>query len=279
MLVNKQQLKAIFPHATGKNIELFCQPINDALAEFGMTHPTVVAMFLAQIGHESGELRYVKELASGAAYDTGRLAARLGNTPEADGDGQRYKGRGLIQITGVFNYKACSLALFNSEWILLKNPELLEQPIHAVRSACWFWESRNLSKYAHDIKRVTKLINGGYNGLKHREELFARAKKVLGSQAAAPTIAQTVPTAGVLTEKEKNEVAAIPEPIKVEPIVEAQPGSAKPGNQPQAAAQGSPTHEDQVVRLQGDEPKRSNPVDGGVLQAILSFFFRKNQGH
>ena len=74
-------------------------------------------------------------------YDTGTLAKRLGNTPEADGDGQLYKGRGLIQITGRYNYQQCGHTL---QLPLLKRPELLENPRHAVASACWFWADKNL---------------------------------------------------------------------------------------------------------------------------------------
>jgi putative chitinase len=77
--------------------------------------PKRQAAFLAQVGHESGQLQYVRELGGEqylSKYDTGNLAAKLGNTPELDGDGQRYRGRGPIQITGHSNYLRCSLALF-----------------------------------------------------------------------------------------------------------------------------------------------------------------------
>jgi len=93
------------------------------------------AMFIAQVLHESGEFKWLAEIGSNAylsKYDTGRLALRLGNTPEADGDGQLYKGRGLIQITGRYNYQQCGHAL---QLNLLKNPHLLENPRHAVASA------------------------------------------------------------------------------------------------------------------------------------------------
>lgn len=142
-----------------------------------------IAAFLAQIGHESGSLVYVKELGSHAyldKYDTGRLAKRLGNTPEDDDDGQLYRGRGLIQVTGRANYLAASKALFGDDR-LLKTPELLEQPGWAAESAAWFWSSRNLNALA-DADRftdLTKRINGGTNGLEDRKARYRQALKVI----------------------------------------------------------------------------------------------------
>lgn len=171
------QLRMIMPYA-GKRAEAFLDPLNRAMAEFGIDSPMQQAAFLAQIAHESGSLRYVRELASGAAYDTGRLAARLGNTPEDDGDGERYRGRGLIQITGTDNYRACSVALFGDGEHLLAHPELLEQPELAARSAAWFWKSRGLNDET-DFLQITRRINGGTNGLQDRLAYYDRAKGVL----------------------------------------------------------------------------------------------------
>jgi len=173
-----EQLKKVLIYAPDARIKLFLEPLNLALEEFNLGTPLRVAHFLAQIAHESGEFRYVKEIASGAAYDTGPLAVKLGNTPEADGDGQRYKGRGLIQITGKTNYRTCGAAL---KLDLIKSPELLEQPVNAVRSAAWFWNSRNLSLFADkdDVLSITKRINGGYNGLEDRKKYLDLAKKVI----------------------------------------------------------------------------------------------------
>jgi putative chitinase len=125
------------------------------------------AAFLAQIGHESGSLVYVKELGGDkyfAKYD-GRKD--LGNTQA--GDGARFCGRGLIQITGRANYGRASQALFGDDR-LLKNPELLEQPEWAAKSAVWYWTTRNLNALA-DADRftdITRAINGGTNGLEDR---------------------------------------------------------------------------------------------------------------
>lgn len=179
-MITLDQLRAILPTA-GKRAEVFIGPLNRAMVEFDIVTPARQAAFLAQIAHESGGLRYVCELASGEAYDTGRLAARLGNTPEDDDDGERYKGRGLIQITGTANYRDCSTALFGDPRHLLEHPELLELPDAAARSAAWFWSSRGLNELADagEFVRITKKINGGTNGLEDRQSHWERAKLVL----------------------------------------------------------------------------------------------------
>lgn len=171
-------LKEIMPHA-GKRAAIFADPISEACNRYQINTSLRLAAFLAQVAHESGSLLYVKELASGEAYDTGRLAAALGNTPADDDDGRRYKGRGLIQITGTANYWACSLAMFGDDR-LLHNPELLEQPGNAAMSAAWFWDSRklNIPADAGDFRKITKKINGGYNGWEDRLKFYARAKQI-----------------------------------------------------------------------------------------------------
>jgi len=180
MQITLDQLRSVMPNS-GKRAEIFLEPLNRAMEEFEINTPVRQAAFLAQIAHESGSLRYVRELASGAAYDTGRLAERLGNTPEDDGDGERYRGRGLIQITGTANYSACSAALYGDSQHLLDHPELLELPDAAARSAAWFWKSRGLNELADagDFLRVTKRINGGINGMDDRMAHWEQAKKVL----------------------------------------------------------------------------------------------------
>lgn len=201
MTVTLGQLAAICLVTPRRRLELFVESLNATLAEFSIDTLGRCSAFLAQIAHESGGFNYVRELASGKAYDTGSLAARLGNTPEADGDGQRYKGRGLIQITGRRNYENCAAAL---DLPLLDQPEFLEEPLHACRSAGWFWTAGarlNLSKRAQmhfqatglsvegldlnevadmgDFEGITLAINGGLNGQGERLALFRRAQASL----------------------------------------------------------------------------------------------------
>jgi putative chitinase len=175
--VGLKQLQTIMP-AAGKRALLFLEPLNAAMREFGINTPTRVAAFLAQVGHESGQLQFLRELASGAAYDTGKKAVALGNSPEADGDGQRNKGRGLIQITGGRNYLLCLMAL---DIDTVNHPELLEMPEFACRSAAWFWWNNGLNELADkgDLLTITKRINGGITGLAERQVLYDIAKKVL----------------------------------------------------------------------------------------------------
>jgi putative chitinase len=182
MPITKEQLVAILPKS-GKMADAMLSGLNEAMDKYQIITRLRRAAFIAQVGHESGQFVWLKELGNNAylaKYDTGTLAARLGNTPEADGDGQKYRGRGLIQITGHDNYLACSKGLFGDDR-LLKTPELLEQPKYAALSAAWFWDSRKLNDLA-DIsafETITRRINGGVNGLAERVEFYNKALKVL----------------------------------------------------------------------------------------------------
>lgn len=173
-MVTLDKLKKIIPYA-GPRAGVFLVPLTDAMDEFGIDTPARQAAFLAQIAHESGSLRYVREIASGQAYE-GRLD--LGNTEP--GDGVRYKGRGLIQVTGRANYRTCSRALFGDDR-LLQSPELLEETENACRSAAWFWKTHNLNAQADvgAMKAITKAINGGLNGYDERLAFYGRAREVL----------------------------------------------------------------------------------------------------
>lgn len=173
-MITLDQLKKIVPYA-GPRAHVFLAPLNDAMTEASINTPLRQAAFIAQLAHESGSFRYVCELSSGTAYE-GR--ADLGNTQP--GDGARFKGRGLIQITGRANYRACSVVLYGDER-LLDHPELLEQPMDACRSATWFWNSRNLNPLADagSFRAITRAINGGFNGLAERQGFYEKAKAVL----------------------------------------------------------------------------------------------------
>lgn len=164
------QLKRICPDIKSK-AEVFVSYLNKFMPEYGIATKDQVCMFLAQLAHESGQFRYTREIASGKAYE-GRKD--LGNI--YPGDGVRFKGRGLIQITGRHNYSRLSKDLGID---FVSTPDLLSTPEYAVQSACWYWEDRNLNRYANDIRKCTKAINGGYNGLEERKLFWEKAKKVI----------------------------------------------------------------------------------------------------
>lgn len=171
--VTPEQLQKAIPYS-GARAFAFAGPLTAAMAEFGINTPQRQAAFIAQVAHESGSLRYTLEIASGAAYE-GRLD--LGNTQP--GDGMRFKGRGLLQITGRTNYGKCATALGLD---LLRSPELLESPAGACRSAGWYWQVRNLNGFADRdaFGSLTKAINGGFNGLDERCAAWRAACKALG---------------------------------------------------------------------------------------------------
>jgi putative chitinase len=188
------QLQRIMPHM-GARAGVFIAPLNAVAQEFEINTPQRLSAFLAQLAHESGEFRYMREIADGSAYE-GR--ADLGNTEP--GDGRRFPGRSPMQITGRKNTRLCSLAIYGDER-LLDTPQLLETPLEGCRAAGWFWREGaglNLSRRAIsegvqegcdlndladacDFYRNTLAINGGTNGWGDRVVYFDRAKQVLGA--------------------------------------------------------------------------------------------------
>jgi putative chitinase len=157
-------------HVTAKK---YVNWLNEYCARYEINTPLRLAAFLAQIGHESCRLCFSEEIALGDAYE-GRKD--LGNIHK--GDGKKYKGRGLIQVTGRYNYEAISKDLGID---FVNNPRLLALPEYAVWSACWFWDKHNLNALADEgrFRDITRKINGGYNGLEDREKLYARCKRML----------------------------------------------------------------------------------------------------
>ena len=193
MTLTLQQLITIMPNARSK-AGIFLPALNAAMAEFGINTPARAASFLAQLAHESGQLVYVRELwgptpsqiryerdaaavwPPHAKTDRNQLPFDLGNSQA--GDGSRFRGRGLIQITGRTNYTACGKALGLD---LLAQPTMLEQTVNACRSAGWFWQSRGLNALADagDQVAVTRRINSSTNGLAERLVYFKTAQRVL----------------------------------------------------------------------------------------------------
>ncbi|MBP2872173.1 MULTISPECIES: glycoside hydrolase family 19 protein [Pseudomonas] len=176
MPLTQQQLLQILPNA-GRQAGVFVPVLNAAMSKYGIVHQLRIAAFVAQIGHESGQLRYVREIWGPTVQQAGYEGRTdLGNI--VPGDGSKYRGRGLIQITGRANYAVCGDALGLD---LINQPLLLEQPQHAAMSAAWFWGSRGLNTLADhgDFLKITKRINGGTNGLADRQALYDIALKVL----------------------------------------------------------------------------------------------------
>ena len=176
MPITTQQLLQILPSA-GQSAGVFVSALNTAMNHYQIVGLKRAAAFIAQIGHESGQLKYVKEI-WGPTVAQAKYEGRkdLGNI--VVGDGSKYQGRGLIQITGRANYLACGEALGLD---LIQQPELLEKPQHACMSAAWFWATRGLNTLADAglFDKITRRINGGQNGAADRQALYARALKVL----------------------------------------------------------------------------------------------------
>lgn len=187
-----EQFKQCMPKA--KNPEDWFDALTKYFEKYEINTPERVAMFLAQCGHESGGFTVMQE---NLHYKAARLTAvfpkyfrdvdpedydndpeaianrvyanRMGNGDEDSGDGYRYHGRGIVQITGKDNYAKCSRDALGDD-SLVDNPDLLCEIDGAVMSACWFWNWRDLNDLSDDgdILAVTKKINGGTNGLDDR---------------------------------------------------------------------------------------------------------------
>ena len=172
--------------ATPERAALWQPYLDAACALFSIDSPNRLAAFLAQIGHESGHLVYVREI-WGPTPAQARYEGRLDLGNIQIGDGRRFLGRGLIQTTGRANYRATYNGLI--EFLpevpdFEASPEELEQCDMAALSAAWYWNSRNLNALADvgdddSFIQITRSINGGTNGLAERQALYAAAKAVL----------------------------------------------------------------------------------------------------
>ncbi|MFT3758444.1 glycoside hydrolase family 19 protein [Thauera sp.] len=200
--------------ATERNAALYVEPLRIAAERYHIDTAQRLAHWLAQIAHESAgfsavveNLNYSAEglartwpqryALNGAPNATARIlhlrpadianltyADRMGNGPVKSGDGWRYRGRGLIQITGRDRYRQCGIGLGLD---LLAHPEMLEEPLYAALSAGWYWHTENLNPQADrdDVRAVTKGINGGYNGLADRAERTKAAARALAGTGRA----------------------------------------------------------------------------------------------
>jgi putative chitinase len=192
MQINKHQLlRALVGIArpSAKSLDEFVASFNQWAMVYEINNTKRLVHYLAQVMHESACLRYTTEIASGAAYDTGAKAIALGNTPEKDGDGQKYKGRGYIQLTGRANYKAFSDSDLCMEDVLKYPEKVALFPLNQMASM-WFWQTKGLNtladlddggKVGEDIvRRITQKVNGGQNGIAERLLYYRRFKKEYG---------------------------------------------------------------------------------------------------
>ena len=203
-MITVSQLKQLLPN--NPYVENWHHALVQLLPDYDINTPRRIAAFIAQCSHESGGFRVLTENLNYKAAGLRRIfpkyfptdelakqyekqpskianrvyANRMGNGDESSGDGFRYCGRGLIQLTGKSNYQAFADSL---EMKVEDVPEYLQTFEGAAQSACWFWETNNLNKFADagDILNMTKRINGGTIGLEDRKKHYDHALHVLGA--------------------------------------------------------------------------------------------------
>jgi predicted chitinase len=193
-----EQLRLIMPDLPAARAAGFLPFLEAAMAEFAIGTPARAAAFLAQIAHESGQLRFMEEIwgptaAQGRYEPVSTLAANLGNT--APGDGRRFKGRGPIQLTGRANYQRFGELL---KVDLVGDPDQAAKPPLAFRTAALFWMKNGLNQLADQangdaFKLITRRINGGLNGLADRQRFYTAACRVLGVATPSPGSMRSVP--------------------------------------------------------------------------------------
>lgn len=195
MILTLEHLQQITPKTPPDRCKEFLPHLNKYLPLYGIDAPIEVASFLAQVLHESGGLKYLREIWGptpqqnkyerdftqpwpGVKGSRNYLPTMLGNSQK--GDGKKFMGRGPIQITGRSNYTGMSKEMFGDNR-LLETPDILATPEFGVQSACIYWKWRSLDKFDDDdeIKAETLRVNGGYNGLADRQHYFDLAKKIL----------------------------------------------------------------------------------------------------
>lgn len=201
-ILSEEQLRKFIP--TNKYVKEWYDALSVLLPDYDINTPLRVAAFLAQCGHESGGFVFLRENLNYRAESLMRnwpkhfptieiarqyerkpimianraYANRMGNGNEESGDGWRYCGRGLIQLTGKDNYEEFAQSI---ETPVEEIPDYLATFEGAAQSACWFWETNKLNREADvgDLKTMTRKINGGYNGLEDRVKHYHHALKIL----------------------------------------------------------------------------------------------------
>ena len=173
-----------FQLATGATVSIaakWAPCVTAAMAEFHIATPARIAAFLAQTGHESSGFMRVREL-WGPTPQQVRYEGRVDLGNVQPGDGSRYRGRGLIQITGRANYTSAGTALVLD---LVGHPEILEEPDMAATSAAWWWGLHGLNQMADigSFDMITRTINGALTGKPDRDARWAKAKAALGVAA------------------------------------------------------------------------------------------------
>lgn len=196
MLVDSKLLCTV---TTPELADKWAVALNDTCEEFGIDTPYRIAGFISNVAHESGGFKFVSENLNYSAASLMRVwssrfptleiaqryamnpekianrayADRMGNGDEASGDGWKYRGRGLIQLTGKNNYVAYSMACDNEA---LQYPDIVAEPKYAAESAGWFWNVNRLNALAdaQDVVGMCKRINGGLNGLDDRQMKYAK---------------------------------------------------------------------------------------------------------
>lgn len=199
-----EQVRELVPRAIG-GPDWWFNEMQEAFPKYEIVTVARVASFIAQCAHESGGFSMMEENLNYKAATLTKLwpqryppgiaeqyagkpelianksyGGRMGNGPESTGDGWKFRGRGLIQLTGRSNYTACSRAMFGDD-TLVENPDILFDPYYAIHSACWFWDKNKLNQFADsgDFITMTKRINGGTIGLADRQKHFKHAVEVL----------------------------------------------------------------------------------------------------
>jgi len=202
-LIDSNTLREILTRC--KDPVSWSRALSEVLSTYNITSKEALASFIAQCGHESAHFNVLeenlnysadalmrvwprhfptKEIANQYARKPEMIASRayanrMGNGSEESGEGWKYRGRGLIMVTGKDNYRRCSQFLFNDNRLLSEPELILTTNRNAVESACWFWVTNNLNNFVTDTERTTRIINGGLHGLADRRNLYNKAIRVL----------------------------------------------------------------------------------------------------